>query len=61
MVNLIEENEGAHVIWKQSSKSIKMDKSSAFEYGLHYIKQEEDKKRKRGKRNIADMMFFTSK
>ena len=61
MLNLIEENEGANIILKQSSKSIKKDKFSAFEYGLYYIKQEEDKKRKRGKRNIADMMFFTSK
>ena len=61
MLNLIEENEGVNIILKQSSKSIKKDKFSAFEYGLYYIKQEEDKKRKRGKRNIADMMFFTSK
>ena len=61
MLNLIEENEGVNIILKQSSKSIKKDKFSAFEYGLYYIKQEEDKKRKRGKRNIADMMFFNSK
>ena len=61
MLNLIEENEGVNIILKQSSRSIKKDKFSAFEYGLYYIKQEEDKKRKRGKRNIADMMFFTSK
>ena len=61
MLNLIEENERVNIILKQSSKSIKKDKFSAFEYGLYYIKQEEDKKRKRGKRNIADMMFFTSK
>ena len=61
MLNLIEENEGVNIILKQSSKSIKKDKFSAFEYGLYYIKQEEDKKRKRGKRNIVDMMFFTSK
>lgn len=61
MLNLIEENEGVNIILKQSSKSIKKDKFSAFEYGLYYIKQEEDKKRKRGKRNIADMMFFTSR
>lgn len=59
MLNLVEENEGVNIILKQSSKSIKKDKFSAFEYGLYYIKQEEDRKRKRKKRNIADMMFFT--
>ena len=40
MLNLIEENEGVNIILKQSSKSIKKDKFSAFEYGLYYIKQE---------------------
>ncbi len=59
MLNLVEENEGVNIILKQSSKGIKKDKFSAFEYGLYYIKQEEDrKKRKRGFK-ISDMMFFT--
>ena len=58
MLNLVEENEGVNIILKQSSRSIPKDKFSAFEYGLYYIKQEDDKKRKRKKRNIADMMFF---
>jgi hypothetical protein len=59
MLNLVEENEGVNIILKQSSKSTKKDKFSAFEYGLYYIKQEEDKKKKRKHRNIADMMFFS--
>ena len=59
MLNLVEENEGVNIILKQASKSIKKDKFSAFEYGLYYIKQDEDKKKKRKKRNIADMMFYT--
>jgi hypothetical protein len=59
MLNLVEENEGTNIILKQSSKSIKKDKFSAFEYGLYYIKQEEDKRKKRKKRSIADMMFFS--
>ena len=59
MLNLVEENEGVNIILKQSSKSIKKDKFSAFEYGLYYIKQDEDKRKKRKKRNIADMMFYT--
>lgn len=61
MLNLVEENEGVNIILKQSSKGIKKDKFSAFEYGLYYIKLEEDRSRKRKKRNIADMMFFTSR
>ena len=59
MLNLVEENEGVNIILKQSSKGIKKDKFSAFEYGLYYIKQVEDRNRKRKKRNIADMMFFS--
>ena len=61
MLNLVEENEGTNIILKQSSRSIPKDKFSAFEYGLYYIKQEEDRNKKRKKRNIADMMFFTNK
>ena len=59
MLNLVEENEGVNIILKQSSKSIKKDKFSAFEYGLYYIKLDEDKKKRRKKRNIADMMFYS--
>lgn len=59
MMNLVEENEGVNIILKQSNKGIKKDKFSAFIYGLLYIKRDEDRKRKRKKRNIADMMFFT--
>lgn len=60
MLNLVEENEGTNIILKQSSRKIKKDKFSAFEYGLYYIKQEEDRKKKRGRKNIAEMMFYTS-
>ena len=59
MLNLVEENEGVNIILKQSSKSIKKDKFSAFEYGLYYIKLDEDRRKKRKKRNIADMMFYS--
>ena len=58
MLNLVEENEGVNIILKQNNRGIKKDKFSAFEYGLYYIKQEEDKKKKRKTRNIADMMFM---
>lgn len=58
MLNLVEKNSGVNIILEQSSKSIKKDKFSAFIYGLYYIKQEEDNKRKRGKRHISDFMFM---
>ena len=46
MMNLREENEGVNIILKQAYRGIRKDKFSAFEYGLYYIKQEEDKKKK---------------
>lgn len=58
MLNLREENEGVNIILKQANKSITKDKFSAFEYGLYYIKQEEDKKRKHKGFNIADFIFM---
>lgn len=58
MLNLVEKNSGINIILEQSSKSIKKDKFSAFIYGLYYIKQEEDNKRKRSKRHISDFMFM---
>ena len=61
MMNLREENEGVNIILKQANRGIKKDKFSAFEYGLYYIKQEEDRTRKRKKRNISDMMFFSQR
>lgn len=59
MLNLVEENEGVNIILKQSSKGIPKDKFSAFEYGLYYIKQEEDRKKRKRSRNISEMLFFT--
>ena len=58
MMNLIEENEGVNIILKQNNKGIKKDKFSAFEYGLYYVKQEEERKRKRKSFNVSDLMLF---
>lgn len=58
MMNLVEDNEGVNIILKQNNKSIKKDKFSAFEYGLYYIKQEEERKRKRRGRNMSQFMFI---
>lgn len=59
MLNLIEDNEGANIILKRSSKAIQKDKFSALEYGLYYIKLDEDKKKKRRGKNLKDFMFFS--
>ena len=58
MLNLVEENEGVNILLKRVSKSVPKDRFSAFIYGLYYIKQEEDRSRKKKKRNIKDLMFF---
>jgi hypothetical protein len=54
MMNLREENEGVNIILKQANKGIRKDKFSAFEYGLYYIKLEEDKKKKKKRFNAKD-------
>lgn len=56
--NLVEDNEGINIILKQSSRGIKKDKFSAFEYGLYYIKQEEDRNHRKKTRNMSELMFF---
>lgn len=58
MMNLVEDNEGVNIILKQNNRGIKKDKFSAFEYGLYYVKLDEERKRKRRGRNIADFMFM---
>ena len=58
MMNLREENEGTNIILKQANKGIKKDKFSAFEYGLYYIKVEEDNKKKKKRFNAAEWMFM---
>jgi hypothetical protein len=56
---LVEDNEGVNIILKQSSRSIPKDKFSAFEYGLYYIKQDEERKRKRKTRDMSKLTFFS--
>lgn len=59
MLNLVQDNEGVNIILKQDSRGIKKDKFSAFVYGLFYIKQEEQRSRKRKKRDLSKMCLFT--
>ncbi|MDD7756455.1 MAG: hypothetical protein PUJ51_18365 [Clostridiales bacterium] len=58
MMNLREENEGINIILKQANRGIRKDKFSAFEYGLYYLKLEEDKKKKRKKFKASDWCFL---
>ena len=58
MMNLREENEGVNIILKQANRGIRKDKFSSFEYGLYYIKQEEDSKKKTKKFNAKEWMFM---
>ena len=57
-MNLREETEGVNIILKQANKSIRKDKFSAFEYGLYYIKQEEDNKKRKKHGRFSDFMFL---
>ena len=59
MGNLVEDNEGVNIILKKNNKSIPKDRFSSLEYALYYIKQEEERKKKRKTRNISDLMFFS--
>ena len=60
MMNLREENEGVNIILKQANRGIRKDKFSAFEYGLYYLKQEEDSKKKKKRFNAKAWKFYTS-
>lgn len=58
MMNLREDNEGVNIILKQANRGIKKDKFSAFEYGLYYIKQEEERTKRKKKFSVKDLMFM---
>ena len=59
MLNLVEDNEGVNIILKQENRSIKKDKFSSFVYGLYYIKQEEDRKKKKQGRDVSKLFLFS--
>ena len=58
MLNLIEDNEGVNIILKQSNKSVPKDKFSAFEYGMLYVKREEERRKKRKTTHLGSLIFF---
>ena len=58
MLNLREDNEGVNIILKQANRSIPKDKFSSFEYGLYYIKQLEDSKKKKKRFSAKDFLLM---
>lgn len=58
MLNLQEETSGANIILKPANSRIKKDKFSSFEYGLYYIKLEEDRIKKRKNFSVKDLMLM---
>lgn len=58
MQNLREENEGVNIILKPANKRVPHDKVSSFEYGLLYIKHEDESKKKRKKFKASDWLFM---
>lgn len=59
MSNLIEKNEGVNIILDRQNKAMKKDKFSAMEYALYYIKLEEQRNKKRGRRDLSKMMLYS--
>lgn len=60
MMNLREENEGLNINLKQANRNIRKDKFSAIEYGLYYIKQVDDNKRKKHHKFVASQWRFST-
>ena len=56
--NLREETEGVNIMLKRANRNIGKDKFSALEYGLYYIKVEEEKKKKRKRFSAKDWTFM---
>ena len=61
MMNLVikETDADANIKLVQSSRGINKDKFSALEYGMYYVKLQEELMRKKKKRNISDFLFFS--
>lgn len=58
LLNLREERDGVNIILKRFSRAIGKDKVSALEYGLYYIKHEEDDKKRSKHFSVKDLMFM---
>lgn len=61
LMNLRQENEGVNIILKQANKNIPKDKFSSLEYGLYYIKNEEENRKRRKKpRDLKKWKFYST-
>lgn len=58
LLNLREEAEGINIILKRANSRIHKDKVSSLEYGLYYIKVEEESGKKHKKFKASDWKFF---
>jgi hypothetical protein len=59
MLNLREETEGVNIKLKRATNSIGKDKFSSLLYGIYYIREYEDSKKKKKRTKFSDMIFFT--
>lgn len=59
MLNLREENEGINILLKPATRSIGHDKFSSLAYGIYYIREVEDSKRRDRSRRFSEMMFIS--
>ena len=57
ILNLREENEGVNINLKQINRSIGKDKFSSLEYGLYYIREIEESKKKKKRFNAKDWLM----
>lgn len=58
MANLVEEHDGALIILKQSTRTIKKDKFSAYIYALAWTKMQEESKQRKSF-DVSRMMLFS--
>jgi hypothetical protein len=59
MMNLISVNDGALIKLKQATRRIKKDKVSALIYGLYWCRFKEEKRERRSRRNLKDLILYT--
>ena len=58
LLNLVEETDGVNIILKQSTRVVPKDKFSALEYGLLFIKREEERRKRHKGLDLANLMLY---
>lgn len=59
LLNLREENEGINIKLKAANKHIGHDKVSSLLYGMYYIKEVEEARKKRSRASFSNFMFMS--